>query len=65
MSVRSEAQAWAARAGELATWVLGHMVNRTDVWGGYNAIEHRASKGPTLTRPRVSQQSSCRHSDWR
>jgi hypothetical protein len=31
----AEAEAWRARAAELAHWAWGLLVNRTDVWGGY------------------------------
>jgi hypothetical protein len=31
----STADAWNARAGELAAWAWQRLVNRTDVWGGY------------------------------
>ena len=30
------ASEWCDRASELATWVMAHMVNRTDVWGRYH-----------------------------
>lgn len=60
------AQAWAARSAELADWAWERLVNRTDVWGGYNAKEDRDKVvtrrdgstyklGPTLTRPPVRQ----------
>jgi len=56
------AAAWCNRAGELARWVWDRYVNRTDVWGGYNAVADRKKKivrengteyelGPTTTRP--------------
>lgn len=31
--------AWAERRQELAGWTWQHLVNRTDVWGGYRALE--------------------------
>ena len=34
---------WHQRAGELAAWVLAHMVNRTDVWGRY--VRRRSDTG--------------------
>jgi hypothetical protein len=56
------ASAWAERAELLAAWAWERLVNRTDVWGGYNALEDRAKEirrpdgttyqlGATLTRP--------------
>ena len=38
------AQEWIARAEELAQWTYEHMVNRTDVWGSYLAMEKRRSR---------------------
>ncbi len=56
--------AWHARAVDLATWAKTLLVNRVDVWGGYNDIEdrdkiitfadgHTGALGKTTTRPRV------------
>jgi hypothetical protein len=56
------AAAWAERADELAAWAWQRLVNRIDVWGGYNALEDRSKEirrpdgstyklGATLTRP--------------
>ena len=42
--------AWADHADELASWAWQHMVNRTDVWGGYMPLNKR-DKGKTTTRP--------------
>jgi hypothetical protein len=55
--------AWAARADDLARWVLGRYVVREDVWGGYVAAAERDVErtradgttyklGATCTRPR-------------
>jgi hypothetical protein len=57
-------RAWAGRAAELARWAWDRLVNRTDVWGGYNALADRDKVitrpdgstyklGPTTTRPAV------------
>jgi hypothetical protein len=53
---------WAARAGELAEWAWGRLVNRTDAWGGYNAVADRdkllpggSPLGATTTRPPKKQ----------
>ena len=35
------AGAWRARADLLARWAWGAMVNRTDAWGRYTAVEQR------------------------
>ena len=35
------ASEWKERAPELATWVMRHLVNRTDVWGRYLAAKYR------------------------
>jgi hypothetical protein len=43
-----EGVAWADRAGELAGWAWGRLVNRTDAWGGYRAPEEVGKK---YTRP--------------
>ena len=32
---------WQARAADLARWTWQRLVNRTDVWGGYNALADR------------------------
>jgi P4 family phage/plasmid primase-like protien len=56
------AEAWSARAGELADWAWERLVNRTDAWGGYNALADRDKDitlpdgtkyklGATCTRP--------------
>lgn len=37
------AKEWHQRAGELASWVLARMVNRTDVWGRY--VRKRSDTG--------------------
>lgn len=42
-------EAWRDRAKELAQWVWDHLVNRTDVWGGY------FSSGPTTHPPRANR----------
>jgi hypothetical protein len=55
--------AWSDRAAELAEWAWARLVNRTEVWGGYNAVADREKVitrqdgtsyplGATLTRPR-------------
>ena len=38
------ADEWRARAPELAEWILGNLVNRTDVWGRYLAKRNRKEK---------------------
>jgi hypothetical protein len=41
---------WRARADELATWALTHLVNRTDVWGRY--VRNRAeARSRAVTAP--------------
>jgi hypothetical protein len=40
------ASPWHERAEELAQWTLDRLVNRTDVWGGYE-------ESGTVTRPKV------------
>jgi hypothetical protein len=58
----AQGQAWAAESEALATWGWEHLVNRTDVWGGYNRVEDRkkvvtrhngtvGELGATTTRP--------------
>jgi hypothetical protein len=32
---------WRGRGPELAAWIMRHLVNRTDVWGGYPAKRNR------------------------
>ena len=32
---------WRERAAELAEWTMGHLVNRSDVWGRYLPAKHR------------------------
>lgn len=60
--IPKSAAAWCAKAAELAAWAWVRLVNRTDVWGGYNRVEDREKVirrpggseyklGPTLTRP--------------
>jgi hypothetical protein len=46
-TARDKAAAWAIRAGELAEWAWGRMVNRADVWGRYG-------DAGTYTAPRKS-----------
>jgi hypothetical protein len=60
---RKKASPFAARAEELAEWAWHRYVNRTDVWGGYNAIMDRKKtytvretgetkeRGTVVTRP--------------
>jgi len=36
--------AWTIRAGEIAEWAWSHIVNRTDVWGGYLPPQHRKTQ---------------------
>jgi hypothetical protein len=47
-----QAQAWIARAADLAAWAMRRLVNRTDCWGGYWR-DHNAEGSPTrqTTRP--------------
>jgi hypothetical protein len=58
--------AWQAYACELAIWAWERLVNRIDVWGGYNAIANRdkiiqrpdgtmTKLGATTTRPAVAK----------
>jgi hypothetical protein len=50
---------WRSRAPELATWILKHLVNRTDVWGRYLPLRNRDKqkekpggfKGNAITAP--------------
>lgn len=40
---------WYERAPELAEWVMAHLVNRTDVWGGYTRRKlDKASRAVTV-----------------
>jgi hypothetical protein len=59
---RLVAHAWASRAAGLADWAWTRLVNRTDVWGGYNPVQDRDRQitwadgttvplGSTTTRP--------------
>jgi putative DNA primase/helicase len=59
-------QAWSSSAKELASWAWRYLVNRTDVWGGYNALADRDNTytaadgqvkklGPTTTRPPIKR----------
>ena len=41
---------WRERSGELATWVMQHMVNRTDVWGRYLARPYRSGAAGSLNK---------------
>jgi hypothetical protein len=61
-----DAAAWAARAEELAEWVLRRLANRVDVWGAYNPLHLRDQKykardgterafGKTYTAPRYAR----------
>lgn len=45
-------RAWADRAGDLAAWAWGRLVNRADVWGAYLPPDRRAN-GKSLTAPPV------------
>jgi hypothetical protein len=53
--------AWQVAAPSLALWTWQRLVNRTDVWGGYNAICDRDKivngkpLGKTTTRPAVAK----------
>jgi hypothetical protein len=38
---------WQERSSELATWVMTHLVNRTDVWGRY--VRRRGEDGEDST----------------
>jgi hypothetical protein len=40
------AAVWAGRKDALAGWTLARLVNRTDVWGGYNPLEDVGRKYP-------------------
>ena len=43
---------WQARAAQLADWALARCVNRTDVWGGYQYLQHRTEgKQAAHTKP--------------
>lgn len=56
--VKSEAAAWAARAGDLAAWAWRVLVNRTDAWGGYWRLDQpdgTHGKAKQWTKPRESQ----------
>ncbi|MEO1970977.1 MAG: hypothetical protein ABGX07_05445 [Pirellulaceae bacterium] len=35
------AKDWRSNAKPLATWVMRHLVNRTDVWGRYLPMKNR------------------------
>lgn len=56
------APAWSASADELASWAWSRLVNRVDIWGGYNPVADREKVctrrdgttfvlGATCTRP--------------
>lgn len=60
------AEAWSARASDLARWAWTRVINRTDVWGGYHSLEDRTKHivlpdgstqplGKTTTRPARSK----------
>lgn len=46
-------RSWHSRAGELADWALGRLVNRRDVWGAYRAGGGQYTARGTLTRERL------------
>lgn len=47
------AEAWRARAPELAEWAWAHLVNRVDIWGGYLPMRYRKEKADkSVTKPR-------------
>jgi hypothetical protein len=49
-----EADIWAQRSQELAAWTVAHLVNRTDVWGGYRPLHLREPgnlNGKIWTKP--------------
>jgi len=43
-----DARPWAANAKDLASWAWSLLINRTDVWGGYNDLD---AGGEPVTRP--------------
>jgi hypothetical protein len=45
--------AWAARAGDLARWAWGRLVNRTDAWGAYLPLSRRTATRKSYTAPAV------------
>lgn len=53
------AEAWRARADELATFYFEHFVQRTDAWGGYKDPRHRKPDGSdkTLTHKGILSKS--------
>src|SRR5262245_16478720 len=54
-------QGWADYADELAAWFWAHLVNRTDVWGGYLPLVFRGQGGDkTVTKPRVALRGQVR-----
>lgn len=42
---------WTKRAPQLAQWTFFHLVNRTDVWGGYLPLSRRDEGRKTVTKP--------------
>ena len=43
------ADEWQSRGGELADWIMKHLINRTDVWGRYLPKKNRKAKGESKT----------------
>jgi hypothetical protein len=41
VKLADDGAAWRVKAPELARWALNLLVNRTDVWGGYRALNRR------------------------
>src|SRR5262249_54817222 len=57
-----DSEAWRARSAELAHWAMTRLVNRVDVWGGYQPLNRQeevlpngCKLGSTTTRPAKSR----------
>jgi hypothetical protein len=55
-----DATAWHLRGAELADWILAHLVNRTDVWGGYYRDGQVTRRG-SLSHPLVVRHCRAGH----
>lgn len=61
-NIQRVALAWKQRARALASWTMAHVVNRSDVWGGYLPVKYRMvrtrvdgtkSTIKSVTKPRI------------
>lgn len=59
MTTATEATGWHAQAEALAAFVVAHLPNRTDVWGGYLPPAHRVpDRAVTYTAPAILRRGS-------